>query len=101
MPIRPSEHEDQYFAKLELERRRGAEAERREAALRAEREERRQRHHLKCPKCGDDLSPVDRGAVQIDRCPSCSGIWLDAGELEAIVTLERSALRRLFSVFRR
>ena len=26
-------------------------------------------------------------AVEIDRCPSCSGVWLDAGELETLLDL--------------
>ena len=41
-----------------------------------------------CPKCDGIVMtrrPFRRGsAVQIDECPNCGGIWLDAGELEAI-----------------
>ncbi len=42
----------------------------------------------RCPKCADQLmlrrffSRLRR--TQIDECPSCAGIWLDAGELESI-----------------
>lgn len=43
---------------------------------------------LHCPKCKDVVlmrryySP--KKSIAIDECPSCSGIWLDAGELKAI-----------------
>lgn len=32
---------------------------------------------------------AERQGIEIDRCPSCRGIWLDRGELDKIV--ERSA----------
>lgn len=40
---------------------------------------------LHCPRCPDTVlmrhfeSPLKK--IQIDKCPSCGGIWLDAGEL--------------------
>lgn len=42
-----------------------------------------------CPRCPDVIlrqrfyGPT-RDGVEIDECPACGGIWLDAGELEAI-----------------
>jgi Zn-finger nucleic acid-binding protein len=40
-----------------------------------------------CPSCESiDLSPRVIDGVEIDVCPTCSGVWLDAGELELIVT---------------
>ena len=38
----------------------------------------------RCPKCGLELVEVEREAVKVDVCKACSGIWLDAGELEAL-----------------
>jgi Zn-finger nucleic acid-binding protein len=41
-----------------------------------------------CPRCDDQpmfrrfYSP--KKVVQIDECPNCGGVWLDAGEFEAI-----------------
>ena len=40
---------------------------------------------INCPRCPDTVlmrhfeSPLKK--IQIDKCPSCGGIWLDAGEL--------------------
>lgn len=42
---------------------------------------------LSCPKCNHDLelvSPVDSPNLVVDRCPSCEGFWLDAGQLEEV-----------------
>ncbi|HXF76107.1 MAG TPA: zf-TFIIB domain-containing protein [Methylomirabilota bacterium] len=40
----------------------------------------------RCPKCGGNLEGYTFHGVALDRCPKCGGIWLDQGELEAIVT---------------
>jgi Zn-finger nucleic acid-binding protein len=39
---------------------------------------------LSCPNDHAPLRPVRRGAVTIDVCPECGGVWLDPGELERI-----------------
>jgi hypothetical protein len=38
----------------------------------------------RCPRCGVELIEVERENVKVDLCKQCSGIWLDAGELEAL-----------------
>ena len=35
-----------------------------------------------------------------NKCSECEGIWLDAGELEAISRLEKSGLDKLFKIFK-
>jgi Zn-finger nucleic acid-binding protein len=39
---------------------------------------------ISCPKDASPMSRVTLGAVRIDRCPACGGVWLDRGELDAI-----------------
>ncbi len=39
---------------------------------------------MRCPECSDPLLTLDAGGVEIDCCSSCSGIWLDTGELRRI-----------------
>jgi Zn-finger nucleic acid-binding protein len=36
-----------------------------------------------CPKCSVKLDPETVDDVVIDVCPSCGGVWLDAGEFQA------------------
>ena len=53
---------------------------------------------MKCPKDGYDLASSVYHAVQIETCPHCGGMWLDAGELEAVSHEEHSnVLTRVFS----
>ena len=40
---------------------------------------------LKCPKCGKSMAAVNIGAVTIDRCEGCAGLWLDALEREKLM----------------
>lgn len=39
----------------------------------------------RCPKCPGELEGYTFHGVALDRCRQCGGIWLDRGELEAIV----------------
>ncbi|ATE57606.1 TFIIB-type zinc ribbon-containing protein [Actinosynnema pretiosum] len=43
-----------------------------------------------CPKCQDLMKTITRGAVHIDQCENCRGVFLDGGELEQIVAAERA-----------
>jgi Zn-finger nucleic acid-binding protein len=41
-----------------------------------------------CPRCPDQMLErkwfSDRKTVEIDQCPRCNGIWLDAGEFSRV-----------------
>src|SRR5437763_9409030 len=81
---KPSQNEEEYIAReqaLELHRLAVRQA---RALTDAEREQRRREHYMKCPKCGMDLHAIVYRGVTIDRCYSCHGTWLDAGELERL-----------------
>jgi len=96
MPRKPSESEEEYFARIEYERRKKAEREKQEKLAMEEKERLRRLHHMKCPKCGMDLLEIDYKSIKVDRCSGCEGVWLDPGELEAVTGLERSLLGRIF-----
>ena len=44
---------------------------------------------MRCPNCQSRLVEVERSDVLIDACPQCRGIWLDRGELDKILVMER------------
>lgn len=44
----------------------------------------------RCPVDGSTLLKEHSNQIIIDRCPSCKGIWLDAGELDAIKQASQS-----------
>ena len=97
---KPSKSEDEYFAKLDLEKKRQWEKERAAKMAVEERETLKNQHYMKCPKCGMDLHSFDFHGVNVDTCGSCHGVWLDAGEMESIMKREHSFFGRLASTFR-
>ena len=46
---------------------------------------------MKCPRCETDLAISERQGIEIDRCPSCRGVWLDRDELDKIITRSAAA----------
>jgi hypothetical protein len=99
VPIKPGEKEEEYFARMELERRRRVEVEKQARMRDEERRQLKELHFMRCPKCGMKLVEIDYKGITVDECSSCEGVWLDAGELKGVAKLERGALDRLFSVF--
>ena len=93
-----SESEEEYFARLEFERRKKVEEEKHRQMADAEKRQRKELHFMHCPKCGMKLIEVDYKSLKVDRCSACDGVWLDAGELEAAVVLERGLLGRIFGL---
>jgi protein-arginine kinase activator protein McsA len=99
---KPSRAEDEYFAKQELERRREV-AKQQASKMEADEKDRlRKEHWMKCPKCGMDLAELSVHGVKVDQCASCGGVFLDAGELDAMLASDRDSglLGRVFSAFR-
>lgn len=47
-------------------------------------------HLVPCPACEGKLSEVTLGAVHVDYCSTCHGIFLDRGELEEALTAVRA-----------
>jgi len=101
MPIKPSQKEEEYYARQEFLRRKEVEDRRREMMEAKEKERLKELHYMHCPKCGMQLIEIDYKGVAVDKCSSCDGVWLDAGELEAIADLEKGALDKLFGVFKK
>ncbi|OGP12041.1 MAG: hypothetical protein A2X87_08020 [Deltaproteobacteria bacterium GWC2_42_51] len=101
MPDKPSEQEQEYFARIEYEQRKKSEEEKQRRLAEEEKKRLKELHHMRCPKCGMQLIEIDYSSMKVDKCSNCEGIWLDAGELEAISRLEKKGLDKLFSVFKR
>jgi hypothetical protein len=101
MPVKPGEKEEEYFARLELERKKKSEEEKLKKLAAEEKVRLKELHFMRCPKCGMELNEVEYKGVHIDKCLNCEGIWLDAGELEEVSKFEKGALDKLFSVFKK
>ena len=101
MVSKPSEKEEEYFAKKEFEKKKKIEEEKRGKMQEEERKRLKELHNMKCPKCGMELIEINYRGIKIDECSGCEGIWLDAGELEIVSKMEKTGLDKLFGVFKK
>ncbi|MFH1014456.1 MAG: zf-TFIIB domain-containing protein [Nitrospirota bacterium] len=99
--MKPSEREAEYIARMEYERLKKIEEEKHKRLKTEEKKKLKELHNMRCPKCGMELIEIDYKAIKIDKCSECEGIWLDAGELEAVAKLEKGGLDKLFGVFKK
>ncbi len=99
---KPSRAEDEYFAKQEIERRKQWAKEQAGKMAVEEKDRLKQLHFMKCPKCGMDLSTIELQGIKVDQCPSCGGVFFDAGEVEGLLAADKrgGVLGRVFSVFK-
>ena len=101
MPDKPSGHEDEYFARLEFEQKKKEEGGHHKKIEEDERKRLKEIHYMRCPKCGMKLVEIDYRAIKIDKCTACEGVWLDAGELEAVSELDKTVIIKFFNVFKK
>jgi hypothetical protein len=85
MPQKPSESEEEYFARREMEKRKEMAARLATETAAGEREALKQQHWMRCPKDGQELATVRLQGVAVDTCATCGGMWLDAGELDQVI----------------
>jgi len=53
-------------------------------------------YYMKCPKCGMRLNETEYKEGKINKCTECDGIWLDAGELEALLLNEKTVIENIY-----
>lgn len=98
---KPSDNEEEYFARQEYERLRKLAQKQAEQDEAEELRQRKELHFMHCPKCGGDLAEIEFRKVKIDKCTMCEGIWLDAGELDQILAKEDANLvARILAAFK-
>ena len=86
----PSENEQKFFKEEELRLRMQSLAMQQQRMDEAEKQRLKELHWLHCPKCGQKLDQERYGNVEVDVCPACKGLWLDANELETIINANAS-----------
>jgi acetyl-CoA carboxylase beta subunit len=96
---KPSNAEEEYFLRQELERRKEWARENAARTAQDEKDRIKALHHMKCPKCGMDLHTTELHGVTVDSCPSCHGMWFDAGEVDHMLAHEQTGLFKRVSTF--
>ncbi|HLE20987.1 MAG TPA: zf-TFIIB domain-containing protein [Vicinamibacteria bacterium] len=83
-PISQNKQEEDYFYKKDQELtrslRKRADAERQQM----EREQQKNLHWMRCPKCGGQMEEIAVAVLRLDRCQSCNGVFFDDGEIEIL-----------------
>lgn len=98
---KPSEAEEEYFAREEAARRQREALEINRQMAAEERERRKQLHYMKCPKCGLDLTETAFRGVTIDKCYSCGYLGFDDKEIEVLLGHEHANLfQNIANIFR-
>jgi uncharacterized protein len=101
-PFNRSDKEEEYFLRKEAEKLLELAAKAKRETAEAEKKRLRELHHMRCPKCGMELSEIEFREVKIDKCASCGGVWLDDGELDQIAADEPDdgILKRFSGIFK-
>jgi hypothetical protein len=92
--------EDEYIWVQELQTRMARLEKEQQEETQAEKIRLKELHWMRCPKCGQELAREICDSVEIDVCPSCKGVWLDAGELGTIVESRGSFFHSCLRVLR-
>ena len=92
--------EDQHIWELEQSQRLKLREAEQEAATETEKRQLKELHWMHCPKCGQKLTTELHGSVEVDPCPGCRGLWLDANELETILASESGFLQSCLRILR-
>ena len=77
--------EEDYFARIEREKKEKLKAELDSKNQATALEERKKLHWNKCGKCGADMDTTHFRGVGIEVCPECGSVLLDPGELEQVI----------------
>ena len=44
---------------------------------------------LDCPRCHTNMKKIKKNKVTLDICSSCQGMWIDKGEIEKLLNIEK------------
>jgi Zn-finger nucleic acid-binding protein len=82
---KPSDSEEEFFAREEAEKKRRLAIANSHAMADAERERLRALHHMRCPRCGMALSKLALHGVEVARCFDCHGIFLGEADVQKLI----------------
>lgn len=97
---KPSHTEEEYFARVEAEKKKKLAEEFARQLTQLEQQKLKELHWMHCPKCGMELHSLPYKGVTIEKCFSCHGIFLDDGEMEKIAGQEHGFLKAIQSLFK-
>ncbi len=92
--------EEEYFARVEFDKRRKALKEKQGRIQQEERKRLKEEHWMQCPKCGMEMVEITFEDIHVDKCSECLGIFFDNGEIEQLIEKNKPGfLSRITSIF--
>jgi uncharacterized protein len=82
---KPSDKEQEYFIRKELERIKAMREEHVQKQQAAERARLKDLHFMRCAKCGQTMTTISLTEIDVELCPGCGGMYLDQGELAKLI----------------
>jgi uncharacterized protein len=82
----PLSKEEKYFLEQEVKRLKTIHTEHMQETAENERRKLKELHYLRCAKCGQRMATTKLAGVEIEVCTDCGGVYLDAGELDKIIS---------------
>lgn len=93
--------EDEYFARIEFEKKKKALEERQCCIEMEEKESLKALHWMRCPKCGMEMIEIDFEGIKLDKCSGCLGVFFDDGEVQQLIDKTKPGfIRRLSTIFK-
>jgi len=84
--------EDEYFARIEAEKKHRLAAILADEESKAQAEELKALHYMHCGKCGQRMESTHFKGVEIEVCTVCSAVLLDPGELETLAGEDQASV---------
>jgi len=96
---KPTHDEDEYFARVEIEKRRNLAEKVRSEMAADDLAKLKKLHHMHCANCGFEMHPVIFKGVTIEQCPNCDGIFLKQSELDELAGKKESVISTILNLF--
>lgn len=96
---KPHEAEEEYFAKLEAEKKRKLAEKKRSELKTKEIETLKETHKMRCGGCGFELDTIVFKGMSINKCFHCDGVFLNKEAFETLCGQDNNVLTRLLSIF--
>jgi len=101
VPLSERRQEEEYFERIDREKKEKLKAKLDEQNQSDRVEMEKELHWHKCGKCGADMETKLFRGIEIEVCPRCGAVLMDAGELEKLAGEDRSGfingIRAMFS----
>lgn len=69
-------------------------------SLKAQDEQLKALHFMKCPKCGHDLNTKRMSYIDVDQCSSCGVLVLAPEDIDKFIAEEKSILKTFIDFFK-